>query len=207
MLEDYCTVLLVGVGSRDGDLLGSLLRRRPREGDGEDAVGHRRLDVVGLRPESACGCSWRHNVTAYDSAHLDSLRERQRTGELAEAALPNRVALVVPVARDGRLARDAEDVVLDVDLDVLLGEAWEFERGCDEVLLGVLMEVHPAGRWSLVSIEIGRGQSPMRQTYLGRMGRTAAFSLEPERATAEEGAPRERALKASSKRRSKSARE
>ena len=75
--------------------------------------------------------------------NLDALGKRDRTREPAKPALPDRVALLVPVRRDGGLARDAEDVVLDVDLDVLLGEAREFERGRDEVLLGVLMEVHP----------------------------------------------------------------
>ena len=133
--------------------------------------------------------------------NLDALGKRDRTREPAKPALPDRVALLVPVRRDGGLARDAEDVVLDVDLDVLLRQAGELERGCYEVLLLVLVQVQSARacQYTLLS-EVAEG------TYLGRMGRDTVLVPFPgeERATAEGVA---RALKASSKRRSKSARE
>ena len=37
--------------SRDGDLLGLLLRRQPREGDRQDSILHCRLDLLGLYEE------------------------------------------------------------------------------------------------------------------------------------------------------------
>ena len=140
MLGNYCTVLLVGVGSRDGDLLGSLLGGRAGEGDGQDPVGHRRFDLLGLQRKASVGGSMRGN----GETNLDALGKRDRTREPAKPALPDRVALLVPVRRDGGLARDAEDVVLDVDLDVLLRQAGELERGCHEVLLLVLVQVQSA---------------------------------------------------------------
>ena len=113
--------------------------------------------------------------------------------------------LLIPLVGNGGLARDAEDLVLDINLDVLLGEARKLESGRYEVLLGVLMQIQP--------VQQRCERRPIRKdavssTYLGRMGRAErlAFSLD-ERATADDGAPEVRALKASSKRRSKSARE
>ena len=134
-------MLLVRVGSRDGDLLGSLLGGRAGEGNGQDPVGHRRFDLLGLqRKASVRGGSMRGN----GETNLDALGKRNRTREPAKPALPVRVALLVPVRRDGGLARDAEDVVLDVDLDVLLRQAGELERGRHEVLLLVLVQVQSA---------------------------------------------------------------
>ena len=133
--------------------------------------------------------------------NLDALGKRDRTREPAKPALPDRVALLVPVRRDGGLARDAEDVVLDVDLDVLLRQAGELERGCHEVLLLVLVQVQSARacQYTLLS-EVAEG------AYLGRMGRdTVLVPFPGEERTTAEGVARE--LKASSKRRSKSARE
>lgn len=84
------------------------------------------------------------HIAEPEDTYLDSLGEWQRPRELAESSLADRVALVVALAGDGRLARDGQDVVPHVDLDVLLGQAGEFERGRYEVLLLVLMQVQSA---------------------------------------------------------------
>ena len=77
--------------------------------------------------------------------HLDALGKWDRTREPAKPALPDRVALLVALAGDGGLARDAKDAVLDVDLDVLLRQPWQLKRRRHEVFVLVLVQVHPEG--------------------------------------------------------------
>lgn len=82
------------------------------------------------------------------TTYLNALRERERPRELAEPALADGVALLVALGGKGGLASDGQDVVLDVELDVLLREARELERGRHEVLLLVFVQVHPVAHIS-----------------------------------------------------------
>ena len=77
------------------------------------------------------------------NTYLDTLRKRQRPRELAEATLAQRVTFLVAVIRYGRLARDVQDTVPYVDLDVLLRHPRQLERCCHEILVLILMQVHP----------------------------------------------------------------
>ena len=78
-----------------------------------------------------------------DETHLNALGDRERAGELAEAALADGVATLVAVALHRALARDGEHVVAQVDVDVLLGEPGELELRGHHVPVLVLMQVHP----------------------------------------------------------------
>ena len=89
--------------------------------------------------------------------HLNALREGDRARELAEAALPNGVPFLFALIRDSGLARDAQDVVLDIQLDILLREAGEFERGRHKVLLLVLVQIQSANEDSERTAGEGRG--------------------------------------------------
>ena len=133
--------------------------------------------------------------------YLDTLRKRQRPRELAIPALADGIALLVALAGDGGLARDGQDIVLDVDLDVLLRQPGQLERGRHKVLVLVLMEVQPVAPESASSSKV---EVRNERTYLGRSGRAAV--LLPSRVVRADE-PCERALNASSKRLSKSARE
>ena len=50
--------------------------------------------------------------------------------------------MLVPLGRLLGLRRDGQTTVVHLDVDALLGNAREFERRGDDVLLGVFMEVH-----------------------------------------------------------------
>ena len=94
---------------------------------------------------------------AAQATYLDTLRKRKRPRELAESALAHGVALLVALARYRGLARDAQDVVLDIQLDILLREAGEFERGRHKVLLLVLVQIQSANEDSERTAGEGRG--------------------------------------------------
>ena len=89
-----------------------------------------------------------------DETHLNALGDRERAGELAEAALADGVATLVAVALHRALARDGEHVVTQVDVDVLLGEPGELELRGHHVPVLILMQVHPArGRGASAPVE------------------------------------------------------
>ena len=75
-------------------------------------------------------------------AHLDTLRERDRARELAEAALADSPAVLVLVLLELGLARDGERVLVHVDVDVLLRQTRKLEGRSDKVLLLVLVDVN-----------------------------------------------------------------
>ena len=105
----------------------------------------------------------------------------------------------------GGLARDAEDAVLDVDLNVLLRQSWQLKRRRHEVLVLVLVEVHSVALVSILARYVNREWR--ESTHLGRMGREAAFVLSLWVRADDPPEDPVRAANASSKRRSKSARE
>src|SRR3954469_410533 len=105
------------------------------DADLEDALVERRRDLLGV----------------------DALRERQRAAELAEGALHPVVALLLRLVLGLALAAYGEDVVLELDRDVGLGQAGQV-RAKDEVLAG-LDEVHrghPTPHAAAVAVAAGR---------------------------------------------------
>ena len=50
--------------------------------------------------------------------------------------------------RDGGLARDGEDVVVQVDVDLVFGKTWQLKLSRYEVLLLVLVDVNSVGERS-----------------------------------------------------------
>ena len=85
-----------------------------------------RLALLGLRDadlEDAVVELGRHG------ARVDALGERQRAGEAAEGPLDAVVALLALLVLGLALARDGEDVVLELDGDVLLGAGPGGRRG------------------------------------------------------------------------------
>src|SRR5690348_6002386 len=57
------------------------------------------------------------------SVWVDAVGEGERAGKAAERALEPVVALLVVFVLDGALAGDGEHVVLELDVDVVVGEA------------------------------------------------------------------------------------
>ena len=127
----------------DGYLLRSLLSGLARVGNRQDAILHRRLDLLGLKgrgqPINRRGGAYGRS----NSTHLDALGDRHRAREAAKATLAQEVSVLVAVGLELRLPRDSKEAVVHVNADVLLVYAGELERRGHEVLLLVLVNVDP----------------------------------------------------------------
>lgn len=78
-----------------------------------------------------------------NNAYFDALWDGERAREATEAAFAHDIAVLVTVRRELGLARDREDVVVDVDAHVLLCDAGQLERRGDDVLVFILMDIDP----------------------------------------------------------------
>lgn len=75
-------------------------------------------------------------------AYLDSLRKLYSSRELAISSLTNGITTLVVLGRDLTLCSDNQAAIVNVNIDVLLGYTWQLERGCNRVLLCILVQIH-----------------------------------------------------------------
>ena len=73
--------------------------------------------------------------------------------------------MFVFLSRLGDLPGDDEVSVVDIDVDFVLGQARKLEGGRHEVLIRILMEVHPKA--SIVSVEVAKCGRWGSDNYLG----------------------------------------
>lgn len=127
--------------SLNGDPLGLLPRGGLGISDGQNPILHRGLDILGLRNPSDSPPVRKASVLV---AHLGAFWQPDVPSEPAVSALLDRVSLFLLLGRRAILSRDGEVPVLNVDLDVVLGETRQFKRRSHEVLVRAFQQVHPA---------------------------------------------------------------
>lgn len=84
------------------------------------------------------------DVEGAERAYLDTLRQGDGPRELAVAALANGIAVLIVLGGDLRLTRNGEHVVVHVNVNVLLLQAGKLKGGKYDIVLGVLVHIHPA---------------------------------------------------------------
>jgi len=123
--------MTIRVGANSGAALGKVMVRTPFS---MAALTSSSLDLLSaFYLELTQGCM---------ETYLDTLRKLESPRELSETAFSDGVSTLVVLGRRLCLRRNSELVVLDIDLDIFFRDSGEFEGGCYEVLLGVLVEVH-----------------------------------------------------------------
>lgn len=75
--------------------------------------------------------------------YVCTLGKLDAPGESSDPPLTNRVPTLAFLGGLEDLPRDGEFPVAYVDVDLVLGQARNLERGCHEVLVCILMKVHP----------------------------------------------------------------
>lgn len=83
-------------------------------------------------------------------AYLDSLWKLKSPRELPVAPLAHGVSRLLVLRRHLALSRDSQASVMHVDVNVLLLHAGELEGSGDEVLLLVLVKIHPISDASIL---------------------------------------------------------
>jgi len=129
------------------DALGFLAGGGLRISNGQNAVLHRRLDVLGLQTHKKIRQTQipleRTRDETKSFANLGTIGQPDGPHEPAVLALLDGVPLLALLGRLGGLARNGEVSVLNVDLNVVLGEAGQLERRSHDVLVLVFVQVHP----------------------------------------------------------------
>lgn len=112
------------------------------------------------------GGNCKHNI---HDAHLGTLGECQRAREIAPGPLADGVSALITFLAGAGLARDREEVLVDLYVNLLGLDAGQVPRRGDRVCLVVLVYVDPAsidvsqGRWA-------NGGQGLLTTYLGWKG-------------------------------------
>ena len=133
--------------SSNRDALGFLAGSGLRISDGQNAVLHRRLDVLGLQTHkkpvrTRSYLNGLKNVRK-SVAYLGTIGQPDGPHKPAIFALLDGVSLLMLLGGLGGLARNGEVSILNVDLDVVLGETGQFERCGHKVVVFVFVQVHP----------------------------------------------------------------
>ena len=147
--------MVILFGACSGVDLGNMMVRTPWSMFALMSSGYRHTSHISTSTSSATATTNR-GAKELNATHLDTLRDGERAGELAEAALADGVAALVAVALHGALAGHGEHVVLEIDVDVLLGESGELELRRHHVPVPVLMQVHPAR--TRASVPVGEAE-------------------------------------------------
>jgi hypothetical protein len=122
--------MVIFFGSCSGVIFGKLMVRTPFSIEALIASGYGENDEYQSRtelPGNTC---------------LDSRGQLKDTGEFAIAALSDSVTTFLTIRGGGHITRNGETMVVNVDANVLLFQAWEFEGGGDSVRLQILVNIH-----------------------------------------------------------------
>lgn len=108
------------------------------------------------------------------AAYLGTIGQPDGPHEPAVFTLLDGVSMLLLLGRLGGLARNGEVSVLNVDLDVVLGEAGQFERRGHDVLVFVFVQVHPVPQ-ELATVYLNRkpgtgDRDVLRLHHTGGMG-------------------------------------
>lgn len=133
--------------SVDGDALGLLAGRGLGISDGQNPILHRRLDILGLQTRTqVCQDQLSHNTERKSVAYLGAIGQPDSPNEPAGPALLEGVAMLLLLRRLRDFARDGKVSVLNVNVDIVLGETRQLERRGHLVLVGVFVQVHPVSQ-------------------------------------------------------------